>query len=114
MPYGDLFFAAAATLEDLLPEVGSAQRMVVILSLHGFEEVGSTFIGVLRRFTETLHAADGRLYVVGVSPASSAVRRARSSGEESTSTRSKGASSGARARASRSPSGVSSRSVSPV
>jgi len=69
MPYGDLFFAAAATLEDLLPEVGSAQRMVVILSLHGFEEVGSTFIGVLRRFTETLHAADGRLYVVGVSPA---------------------------------------------
>lgn len=66
MPYGDLFFAAAATLEDLLPDATKARRMAVILSLHGREEVGSTFIGVLSRYAEALLAGDGRLYVVGI------------------------------------------------
>lgn len=66
MPYGDLFFAAAPILENLLPDVGSARRMAVILSLHSREEVGSTFIGVLRRYAEALQAGDGRLYVTGV------------------------------------------------
>jgi SulP family sulfate permease len=61
MPYGDLFFAAAPILESLLPDVGKARRMAVILSLHSREEVGSTFIGVLRRYAEALQARDGRL-----------------------------------------------------
>jgi len=68
MPYGDLFFAAAATVESLLPDPHDARRMAVILSLHGYEEVGSTFIGVLRRYAETLAAKDGRLYLTGIHP----------------------------------------------
>ncbi len=68
MPYGDLFFAAASTVEKLLPEVGDATRAVVILTLRGREEIGSTLIGILRRYTEALQAKDGRLYLVGVSP----------------------------------------------
>ena len=68
MPYGDLFFAAAATMEGLLPDPRDAHRVAVILSLHGYEEVGSTFIGVLRRYAETLAARDGRLYLTGIRP----------------------------------------------
>lgn len=68
IPYGDLFFAAASNLENVLPEVGDARRAAVVLVLRGYEEVGSTFIGVLRRYTESLRARDGRLYLAGVSP----------------------------------------------
>jgi SulP family sulfate permease len=68
MPFGDLFFAAASNLEHLLPEVGNARRMAVILSLYGYDEVGSTFIGVLRRYAEALQGHDGRLYLVGIGP----------------------------------------------
>lgn len=66
MPYGDLFFAAAPVLENLLPVVGNARRPAVILSLHSREEIGSTFVGVLHRYTEALQAGDGRLYLTGV------------------------------------------------
>lgn len=68
MPYGDVFFAAASNMESLLPDAGSAKRAAVILILRGREEVGSTFIGVLRRYAEALQANDGRLYLGGVSP----------------------------------------------
>ena len=68
MPYGDLFFAAASNMESLLPDAGKAQRAAVILILRGREEVGSTFIGVARRYAEALQAGDGRLYLVGVGP----------------------------------------------
>jgi SulP family sulfate permease len=67
MPYGDLFFAAASNMETLLPDASQAQRAAVILILRGREEVGSTFIVVLRRYVEALQAHDGRLYLVGVS-----------------------------------------------
>jgi SulP family sulfate permease len=67
MPYGDLFFAAASNLETLLPEVGEARQAGVVLIMRGYEEVGSTFIGVLRRYTGSLQAKDGRLYLAGVS-----------------------------------------------
>ena len=36
--------------------------------MRGREEIGSTLIGILRRYTEALQAKDGRLYLVGVSP----------------------------------------------
>ena len=68
MPYGDVFFAAASNMESLMPDAGSAKRAVVIFILRGREEVGSTFIGVLRRYAEALQANDGRLYLGGVSP----------------------------------------------
>jgi sulfate permease, SulP family len=67
MPYGDIFFAAASNMESLLPDVGQAQRAAVILILRGREEVGSTFLVVMRRYAEALQAGDGRLYLVGVS-----------------------------------------------
>jgi SulP family sulfate permease len=66
MPYGDLFFAAAANMESLLPDATQAQRAAVILILRGREEVGSTFIVVLRRYAEALQARDGCLYLVAV------------------------------------------------
>ena len=51
----------------LLPEVGETQRVAVVLIMRGYEEVGSTFIGVLRRYAEALQAKDSRLYLAGVS-----------------------------------------------
>lgn len=66
MPYGDIFFAAAANMESLLPDASNAQRAAVILILRGREEVGSTFLVVLRRYAEALEARDGRLYLAGV------------------------------------------------
>lgn len=66
--YGSLFFAAAATFEKNLPSADDAKESVVILILRGQPEVGSTFIGVLRRYAATLQANGGRLMLTGVSP----------------------------------------------
>lgn len=65
-PYGSLFFAGARTLEDSLPAAADARHAVVILLLRGRTEAGSTFIGVLRRYAETLQANGGRLMLTGV------------------------------------------------
>ena len=64
--YGSLFFAAAATFEQNLPNADDAKEAVVILILRGQPEVGSTFIGVLRRYATTLQANGGRLMLTGV------------------------------------------------
>jgi SulP family sulfate permease len=66
--YGSLFFAAAATVEKSLPNADDAKEAVVILILRGQPEVGSTFIGVLRRYATTLQANGGRLVLTGVNP----------------------------------------------
>jgi SulP family sulfate permease len=66
--YGSLFFAAAATVEQNLPNGDDAKQAVVILILRGQPEVGSTFIGVLRRYAATLQANGGRLMLTGVNP----------------------------------------------
>ena len=64
--YGSLFFAAAATFEQNLPNADDAKEAVVILILRGQPEVGSTFIAVLRRYVTTLQANGGRLMLTGV------------------------------------------------
>jgi sulfate permease, SulP family len=64
--YGNLFYAAASTLEAALPAVEDAHRAVVLLALRGYEDIGSTVSQVLRRYTEALKANDGRLILVGV------------------------------------------------
>lgn len=64
--YGSLFFAAAKTLENLLPKVDATDGAVVALAMRGRTEIGSTFIGVLRRYAEALHARNSRLMLVGV------------------------------------------------
>ena len=67
--YGNLFYAAAATFENSLPAVEDAKRAVVILLMRGYEDIGSTVIGVIHRYTQELQANGGKLILAGVSPA---------------------------------------------
>jgi SulP family sulfate permease len=64
--YGSLFFAAAKNLEEMLPEVDETKRAVVAIGLRGKAEIGSTFVGVLQRYTQALHVHDSKLMLVGV------------------------------------------------
>ena len=65
--YGNLFYAAADTLEKSLPVVEDARRPVVILLLRGYDDIGATVIGVLQRYTEALQLNGGKLVLAGVS-----------------------------------------------
>lgn len=67
-PYGSLFYAAAKTLEEDLPGAEGAERAAVIFLLRGYEEFGSTMITVLDRYTQTVQANGGQVYLAGVSP----------------------------------------------
>jgi sulfate permease, SulP family len=66
-PYGSLFYAAAKTLEENLPAADSAREAVVILLVRGYDEFGSTMIGVLDRYARTLQRNGGKLMLAGVS-----------------------------------------------
>jgi SulP family sulfate permease len=66
---GSLFFAAAKTLEQMLPSVDDTRHAVVALILRGHPELGSTFLNVLQRYHEALQARDSKLMLVGVDPA---------------------------------------------
>ena len=66
--YGSLYFAAAYTLEQVLPKAGKARRPVVVLRLRGHEHLASTFVAVLERYAEQLQQTGGRLFLSGVSP----------------------------------------------
>jgi len=66
--YGSLFFASASTFEQKLPVADQAQQAVAVLILRGQPEVGSTFIGVLRRYSQVLQANGCKLMLAGVSP----------------------------------------------
>ena len=65
-PIGSLFFAGAAKLDDQLPDVGQASGSVVILHLRDRDEVGSTFIRIVARYTETLKAQGNLLMLTGL------------------------------------------------
>lgn len=67
--YGSLFFAAAKSLEEMLPELDEATHAVVAIGLRGKSEIGSTFVAVLQRYAEALQAHDSKLMLVGVDPA---------------------------------------------
>ena len=64
--YGSLSFAAAKSMEEILPKVGDATRAVVAINLRGKSEIGSTFITVLQRYCQALQARQGKLMLVGV------------------------------------------------
>ena len=64
--YGSLFFAGARTLEDRLPSVDDTHNAVLVLSLRGHGEMGSTFLNVLRRYVATLRAEGNTLLLIGV------------------------------------------------
>jgi SulP family sulfate permease len=66
-PYGSLFYAAAKTLEENLPAADEARQAAVIFLLRGYDEFGSTMIGVLDRYARTLQGNGGRLMLAGVS-----------------------------------------------
>ena len=66
-PYGSLFYAAAKTLEENLPPAEEARQAVVIFLLRGYDQFGSTMIGVLDRYARTLQGNGGKLMLAGVS-----------------------------------------------
>jgi SulP family sulfate permease len=67
--YGSLFFAAARSMEEMLPEVGDATHAVVAINLRGKSQIGSTFVTVLQHYSQALRNQDSKLMLVGVDPA---------------------------------------------
>lgn len=67
LSFGSLFFAGAYVLNKHLPDVGEAKNPVVIFVLRGKEEIGSTFISVMRKYHKKLQEREGRLILTGVS-----------------------------------------------
>ena len=64
-PYGSLFFASAAAVDEQLPKVDAgSQGSVVILRLRGIDEVGLTFVGVLDRYLTELEEQGSTLRLV--------------------------------------------------
>ncbi len=68
-PYGSLFFAAAQTFEQQLPEVTPfTENSVVVLRLRGKSDMGTTFMEVLSRYAIKLAGAGGKLVLVVSDP----------------------------------------------
>ena len=67
VPYGSLFFAATDAFEKELPKVTEETRhSVVILNLRQRNELGSTFLEVLKRYAEELQQHESRLVLAEV------------------------------------------------
>ena len=66
--YGSLFFAAAKSMEEMLPQVDGATHAVLAINLRGKSEIGSTFVTVLHRYSDALRAHGSKLMLVGVDP----------------------------------------------
>ena len=64
--YGSLFYAGARTLQARLPEVGAAVQPAVVLRLRGRTMLGATAFKVFSDYSQTLRAAQGKLYLSGV------------------------------------------------
>ncbi|UCG23069.1 MAG: SulP family inorganic anion transporter [Chloroflexota bacterium] len=63
---GSTYFAAARTIQELLPSAKEARRAVVIGRIRGTTQVGSTMVTVLERYARELRANGGRLMLSGV------------------------------------------------
>lgn len=64
-PYGSVFFASAASVDEQLPAVDDESRdSVVILRMRGIDEVGLTFVGVLDRYLTELEKHGSTLRLV--------------------------------------------------
>lgn len=64
--WGHLFFSGAYTMAERLPEVGEAQRAVVIFRLRGRTQIDSTMVRVLERYAQQLQANGGKLILAGL------------------------------------------------
>ena len=71
--YGDLFYAGASTLGNLLPTPRGSQSPVVVLRLRGRTRVGATLVDVLTRYAAELRRVNGRLYLAGIAHDAAAV-----------------------------------------
>jgi sulfate permease, SulP family len=67
-PYGSLFYAAAKTFEENLPDADHVKEAVVIFLFRGYNTFGSTMIAVLDRYNQTLKVNGGKLMLAGISP----------------------------------------------
>ena len=67
--YGSLFFAAAKSFEEMLPDVGDTTHAVVAINLRGKSQIGCTFVTVLQHYSNALRKKDSKLMLVGVDPA---------------------------------------------
>jgi len=68
VPFGSLFFAAATTFEEQLPKLDDETRnSVVIINLHGKTDLGSTFLGILERYSNELKAHQSKLMLGEIS-----------------------------------------------
>ncbi|MCA9981588.1 MAG: SulP family inorganic anion transporter [Anaerolineales bacterium] len=69
VPYGTLFYAATPVFNEQLPQIDAqTHRAVVILSLRGQKEVGSTFLKVLTKYALKLHERESKLLLTGLEP----------------------------------------------
>ena len=66
LPVGSLFFAGAAEFEEHLPEVGDANRTVVIIGLRDRDEIGSTFVRIIERYAKQLDTTGNKLMLAGM------------------------------------------------
>jgi len=64
--YGSVFYAATDVIVAKLPEARGVRRAVMVLRLRGRGELGSSAIGLLRKYAEELKAGDGALLLAGV------------------------------------------------
>lgn len=68
-PYGSLFFASADPFDSALPSLTPESRgCVVIVTLRGKEDLGSTFINVITRYAAQLGASGCLLKISGITP----------------------------------------------
>ena len=66
-PYGSLFFAAAPLFADALPTpTPESRNAVVILRLRERSDIGSTFMDVLRGYTQSLAGVGSKLVLVSL------------------------------------------------
>ena len=65
-PIGSMFFAGVAELEEQLPDIGGASGSIVIFRLRDRDEVGSTFIRAIERYTRELQEQGNMLMIEGI------------------------------------------------
>lgn len=66
IPMGSLFFAAAPIFEEKLPALDKAYRSVLIISLRGYDTVGSTFLSVLEKYEVEMTKCECKLILAEV------------------------------------------------
>lgn len=64
--HGPLYFAAARTLRERLPQEDTAHRAVVVLRIRDNTQIGATFIEEITDYARTLSQRGGRLYLCGM------------------------------------------------